>query len=113
MLADAAGLLDADGISSAHVVGVSAGGAFAQLLALAFPDRVRSLLLISTSAATSGDRDPPAPTDPFRRLLSTATVDWSDRDSVIDYVVGHSRMLAGDRRPFGEAHTFDLVRHDV
>ena len=40
LVADAAGVLDAYGIPAAHVVGVSAGGAFAQLLALDFPDRV-------------------------------------------------------------------------
>ena len=38
LVADAVGVLDAYGIQAAHVVGVSAGGAFAQLLALTFPD---------------------------------------------------------------------------
>lgn len=113
LVADAAGVLDAYGIPSAHVVGVSAGGAFAQLLALEFPDRVRSLVVISPSAATPGDRDLPGPTDQFRRFVSGATVDWSDRDSVVDYVVGYSRMLAGDQRPFDEAHMRELVRHDL
>ena len=38
LVADAVGVLDAYGIPAAHVVGVSAGGAFAQLLALGFPN---------------------------------------------------------------------------
>src|SRR5436305_14719623 len=65
LVADAAGVLDAYDIASAHVVGVSAGGAFAQLLALDLPARVRSLVLISTCPATPGDRDLPPPTDQF------------------------------------------------
>jgi pimeloyl-ACP methyl ester carboxylesterase len=113
LMADAAGVLDAYDLRSADVVGVSAGGAFAQLLALEFPDRVRSLVLISTSAATPGDRELPTPTDQFGRFVSTANVDWADRDSVVDYLVGYSRMLAGDQRPFDEAQTRDGVRRDV
>ena len=49
LVADAIAVLDAYGVSTAHVVGVSAGGAFAQLLALDFPGRMLSLVLISTS----------------------------------------------------------------
>jgi pimeloyl-ACP methyl ester carboxylesterase len=113
LVADAAGVLDACGLPSAHLVGLSAGGAFAQLLALEFPERVRSLVLISTTATTPGERELPPPTDRFGRFLSSAKVDWSNPESVVDYVVAYSRMLAGGQRPFDEAQMRDLVRRDV
>ena len=113
LVADAAGVLDAYDVSAAHVVGVSAGGAFAQLLALDHPDRVRSLVLISTTSALPGDRRLPAPTEEFGRFVSTATVDWTDPASVIDYLVDYGRVLAGGQRPFDEASVRDLVRRDI
>jgi pimeloyl-ACP methyl ester carboxylesterase len=113
LVADAVGVLDAYGIRAAHIVGVSAGGAFAQLLALAFPERVLSLVLISTSPATPGQRQLPPVTERYRRFLATAELDWSDRESVIDYLVGHAQTLAGGERPFDDAAARELVRRDV
>jgi pimeloyl-ACP methyl ester carboxylesterase len=113
LVADAAGVLDAYDIPAAHVVGVSAGGAFAQLLALEFPDRVLSLVLVSTSPATPGERGLPASNERYRRFVATAEVDWSDAGSVIEYLVGYARTLAGGERPFDEAAARELVRHDV
>lgn len=110
---DAVGVLDAYGIAAAHLVGVSAGGGIAQDLALECPDRVLSLVLISTAPVTPGDRRLPPPGDEFMRFVSTATVDFSDRDSVIEYLIAYSRMLAGGRRPFDEQSARDLIRHDV
>jgi pimeloyl-ACP methyl ester carboxylesterase len=113
LVADAVGVLDAHGIAAAHVVGVSAGGAFAQLLALKFPDRVLSLVLISTSPATPRQRGLPSATERYRRFLANATVDWSEEESVIEYLVGYARVLAGGERRFDEAAVRELVRRDV
>jgi pimeloyl-ACP methyl ester carboxylesterase len=113
LVADAVGVLDACEIPAAHVVGVSAGGGFAQLLALDFPNRVLSLVLISTSPATPGKRWLPAASERYRRFLASAEVDWSDRGSVIEYLIGYSRVLARGERPFAEAAARALVRRDV
>jgi pimeloyl-ACP methyl ester carboxylesterase len=113
LTADSAGVLDAYEIPAAHVVGVSAGGGIAQELALDVPDRVLSLVMISTSPAVPVGRKLPAPTEEFGRFVSTARLDWSDPDSVIEYLVDYSRVLAGNERPFEEAAARDLIRRDV
>jgi pimeloyl-ACP methyl ester carboxylesterase len=111
--ADAIGVLDAYDLGAAHLVGVSAGGAIAQAVALDLPDRAHSLTLISTTAAVPIGRGLPPPTDEFGRFVSTARVDWSDHDSVIDYLVDYQRLLAGGRREFDEEAARGLVRRDV
>ncbi len=110
--ADAIGVLDAYGLGAAHLVGVSAGGGIAQAVALRSPDRVFSVALISTTAAVPIGRDLPPPTDRFGRFVSTVRVDWSDLDSVIDYLVDYQRMLAGGEREFDEEAARGLVRRD-
>jgi 3-oxoadipate enol-lactonase len=49
MADDAAAVLDAEGVASAHVMGASMGGVLAQILAVRHPQRVRSLVLACTA----------------------------------------------------------------
>jgi pimeloyl-ACP methyl ester carboxylesterase len=58
LVADAAGVIEAVGLTSAHVVGMSMGGALAQLVALDHPARVRTLTLISTTGIAGDDELP-------------------------------------------------------
>jgi pimeloyl-ACP methyl ester carboxylesterase len=113
LTADAAGVLDGFGISAAHLVGVSAGGGIAQEVALDSADRVLSLTLISTSPATRGDLDLPPPAPEFSRFVAAAEADWSNADSVIDYLADYWRVLAGGERAFDEGRLRELVRRDV
>jgi pimeloyl-ACP methyl ester carboxylesterase len=94
-------------------VGVSAGGALAQRLALDHAGRVRSLVLISTSPAVRVERHLPPPTEAFLRFATTETADWSNLRSVVDHLVAYARVLAGGQRPFDEAAVRELVRRDV
>jgi pimeloyl-ACP methyl ester carboxylesterase len=107
--ADAAGVIDALGVSPAHVVGFSAGGGIAQVLALDYPNRVASLTLISTSSG-SGD-DLPGMSDELRARFAhpPPEPDWSDREAVIDYLVEEERAYAARSRPFEEAERRELA----
>jgi pimeloyl-ACP methyl ester carboxylesterase len=85
MAADAAGLLDALGIRSAHVVGVSMGGMIAQALAYEHPERVRSLVSLMS---TTGEGAVSRPTPEAREALTwprSTTPDEAERRS-LDWV---------------------------
>jgi pimeloyl-ACP methyl ester carboxylesterase len=90
LVADAAGLLDALGTASAHVVGLSTGGSMGQLLALDHPDRVASLTLIASTPGSPGEEAAGLP-GPSAELSAPPPPDWSDRTSVIEYLVESER----------------------
>jgi pimeloyl-ACP methyl ester carboxylesterase len=97
----------------APLVGVSAGGAIAQLIALDYPERVLSLVLISTSPALPIGRSLPPPTSAFGEFFARPTIDWSDPESVIDYRARYTLMLAGHERRLDEGQVRDLIRRDL
>ena len=73
MAADAAALLGALGIKSAHIVGASMGGMIAQLVAINHPDVTKSLLSIMS---TTGRPDlPPAKPEAMAALVTPPASD--------------------------------------
>lgn len=101
MADDAVGLLDALGIESAHVVGVSMGGMIAQEMTIHYPDRVRTLISIMSS---TGNPDLPPPTPEAMAILVTPAP--TDRAGYIEHSVETWRVLNGPVIPLDE----DLTR---
>lgn len=99
---DVLALLDSLGVESAHLVGLSLGGAVAQWIAARHPDRVDSLSLLATSAAFA----PPEPwaeraravrTDGVAAIAPTVVGRWftpalAERDP--ELVARHVAMVA-------------------
>jgi len=93
---DAVGLLDALGVESAHIVGVSLGGMIAQMIAIEHPKRVRTL-----TSMLSSTNEPSLPLPkPKTLILFKATPE--DRAGVIERAVKVRRALRGTGFPLDE-----------
>jgi pimeloyl-ACP methyl ester carboxylesterase len=114
MALDAVGVLDEHGVERAHVVGMSLGGAIAQLVALEHPARAASVTAISTTKV--GEEDPALPgPDPayMEHAAAFELLDWSDTGALADLLVRDARQLAGTRHPFDEDAARELVTRDL
>ena len=113
---DVVALLDALGIDQAHLVGLSMGGAIAQVVAVEHPDRVATLTLVDTSAALPGVTEDLPPITPelaahFDAAAGQDPPDWSNHEEVVDHLVAEQRAFM--RAGFDEDRVRTIARRVV
>jgi len=109
MAADAVGLLDALGLPSAHIVGVSMGGMIGQLLAAHHGARVRTFVSIMSS---SGGRLP-QPDWRLQLALLRGPRRRGDRQAAIDATVEVLRRIASPGYPPDVRQLREEVARDI
>jgi pimeloyl-ACP methyl ester carboxylesterase len=97
MADDAAGLLTALGIDSAHVLGASLGGMIAQTLAIRHPERVRSLT--SVMSTTGNPAVPPGHPEVVAQLMKPP---GRSRAEAVERAVETDRLIGSRVFPFEE-----------
>jgi pimeloyl-ACP methyl ester carboxylesterase len=98
MAADTAGLLDALGITSAHIVGASMGGMIAQTFAIAYPTKTRTLTSIMS---TTGDPSVGQPSpEALAALIGPAP---TTREEAIERGVAVSNVIGSPGYPVDES----------
>jgi pimeloyl-ACP methyl ester carboxylesterase len=110
MANDCVSVMDGYGFKSAHLAGMSAGGMIAQQVALNHPERIKSLILISSTPV--GAEGLPSMTEEYAAHAGEP-VDWSDRTSILNFMIRDARMLGSTRHPHDARAARDLIQRDL
>jgi pimeloyl-ACP methyl ester carboxylesterase len=104
MAADTVGLMPALGIDRAHICGVSMGGMIAQVAAIEYPQRVRSLISMESS---TGESDLPGPT--AEAMQARLSVPPLARGGYMDHMAAVYRAFSGGSPFYDPALQRDLA----
>jgi pimeloyl-ACP methyl ester carboxylesterase len=107
---DAVGLMDALKIKKAHIVGVSMGGAIAQLIAIYSPSR--TLSLTSIMASSGNPKSVPGNADVLK-LMGTPPPQTNNQDSLVKYLFNIYKAMESPRYPTPDAELNNIARQSV
>ena len=103
MAGDIVAILDAYGVQSAHLAGMSLGGYISQMAALKWPDCILSLTLIGSEPLGWDGRPLPQISQEFlTHFGALGDLDWSDREAVILFLVQGERLCANNAAAFDD-----------
>lgn len=93
-------------------MGISLGGLIGQIIAIKYPERVGSLILMSTGPW--GIPDPEVP-EMDKRVIDfqakAATVNWDDEKAIVNYMLQSSHLMAG-RKPVDYSKEEKRIKED-
>jgi pimeloyl-ACP methyl ester carboxylesterase len=114
LASDLIAVMDGLTLDSAHVVGVSLGGFIGQIAALTWPGRIRSLTLIGSEPLGWAGPELPGISPTFlEHFGSFATLDWSDRKAIADFMLEIARLSAGSGHPFDAARERRRIEGEI
>lgn len=110
MVEDVRAILDYHAVGTAHIIGHSLGGSIAQLFAVRYPHRTKSLIPISSPIIAKGDLEykdtPPDVTSPLWEILMSNKM-YQDYERGKDEFVRIYKALNGDyEMDTGIAHSY-------
>lgn len=110
MATDAVGLLDELNIEKAHIVGVSMGGAIAQLIAINFPNKTRSLTSIM---AASGNPNTQKGNPDVLQILATPPPMTDDVETLTNYFLKIYKATGSPDYPTADDILRDRARKSI
>lgn len=106
MAEDVIGIMDNYNLHQATLMGMSLGGLIAQVIALTHPQRVRSIILVSSEPLGWDGLELPHISQEFIAHFGDLTnLDWSNHDAVVDFMLASDRLSSGTGQHFNEART--------